>query len=67
MANKRYIQRHKKYQKYANKELDEGRIPVKFKDYETEPVYFKGITKQSYESRMKQANEAKLRRRNRGK
>jgi len=52
---RKYIERHKKYQKYANKELDAGRKPIKFKDYGIEDTYFKGMSKQTPESRLKAA------------
>lgn len=53
--SKDYIKKHKAWTAYANKELDAGRKPIKFKDYKTESVYYKGITKPTYESQMKAA------------
>jgi len=57
-----YIKRHESWQKYAKKELSLGRKPRPFKDWrkdlkpkKTESVYFKGIKKESYESRLKRA------------
>ena len=57
-----YIKRHKSWQKYAKKELSLGRKPRPFKNWKpelkkkkTESVYFRGIKKESYESRLKRA------------
>jgi len=56
--NKKYINRHRKWQAYATKELAHGRKPIKFKDYVAEalePVYFKGITRPTIEAQLKAA------------
>jgi len=62
-----YIERHKSWQKYANKEIKAGRKPVAFKHWrkelkskpkpkkKTESVYFKGIKRETPESRLKRA------------
>lgn len=54
-ATKKNIEKHRAWQKYANKELDKGRQPTKYKDYETSSSYFRGIKSQTTESRMKAA------------
>jgi hypothetical protein len=53
--NESRLQRHRSWQKHAEKELAAGRKPVKFKDWELESVYFKGMAKQTPESRLKAA------------
>lgn len=53
--NEKYIARHRTWQKYAEKELKAGRKPIKFKNWQTEPVYFRGVSKQTAESRLKGA------------
>jgi hypothetical protein len=53
MAQEARLQRHRTYQKYAEKEMAAGRKPTKFKDYELEPVYFRGVAKQTAESQLK--------------
>jgi hypothetical protein len=50
-----YIDRHLSWQKYANKEIKAGRKPTKFEDWKVSPVYFKGISEQTYESQLKRA------------
>jgi len=67
MADKSYIERHKSWQKYAKKELKEGRKPVAFKHWRTdlkpkpkkkgkmESAYFRGIKRETPESRLKRA------------
>lgn len=57
-----YEERHLTWQEYAKKELAAGRKPKKFKDWRPElkkenqeSVYFKGIKRESYESRLKRA------------
>jgi hypothetical protein len=53
--NEKYIQRHKAFQKYAEKEMNAGRRPMKFKDFKIEDVYFRGASRPTYESQMKAA------------
>ena len=50
-----YIDHHLSWQKYAKKELAAGRRPTKFKDWKVSPVYFRGVSKQTPESRLKAA------------
>ena len=61
-VDKDYIKRHRSWQKYAKKELAAGRKPTPFKKWRTdlkkenrESVYFKGIKRESYQSRLKRA------------
>ena len=54
MANN-YIERHKSWQKYAEKEIKAGRKPTPFKDWQVSSVYFRGMPKQTYESKMEAA------------
>jgi len=61
-VDKNYIKRHRSWQKYAKKELAAGRKPKKFKDWKPElkkenqeNVYFRGIKRESIESRLKRA------------
>jgi hypothetical protein len=55
MAQEARLQRHRTWQKYAEREIAAGRKPVKFKDYQLESTYFRGVSKQTAESRMKAA------------
>lgn len=55
MANETYLKRHRVWQKHAEKELAVGRKPTKFKDFELEATYFRGINKQTVESQLKQS------------
>ena len=66
MANKDYIERHRSWQKYANKEIDAGRKPLAFKRWRTDlkskpkskktsNVYFKGIKRETTESGLKRS------------
>lgn len=50
-----YLDRHLSWQKYAEKEINAGRQPTKFKDWKVSPVYFRGIVKQTDKSRLKAA------------
>ena len=52
---RKYKERHKSWQKYADKELKAGRRPTKFKDYKLQDVYMRGITSQTPESQLKAA------------
>lgn len=69
MANESHLKRHRVWQKYADKELAAGRKPTKFKDYELESTYFRGINQQTPESRLKAAgiNPARFKRSKKGK
>lgn len=49
------IKRHKDWQRYANKELDKRKAPIKFKDYTEEPVYYGKFSKPTAESQLKAA------------
>ena len=60
-----YIERHKSWQKYAKAEMKKGKKPVAFKHWrtdlkpkpkkKTESVYFKGIKRETVESRLKRS------------
>jgi len=52
-SSHKYKQKHKRYQAYVKRALAENRKPVKFKDYETEPVYFSSHRKPTVETRLK--------------
>ena len=60
-----YIERHKSWQKYANAEIKKGKKPIAFKYWrkdlkskpkkKTESTYFRGIKRETPESRLKRA------------
>jgi hypothetical protein len=58
-ALKAHKEKHEAWQKHAKAALKAGRKPIKFKDYEKEPVYYGKFSKPTVESRLK---AAKLRR-----
>jgi len=63
---KAYINRHRKWQAYATKELAHGRKPIPFKDYtaeNVESIYFGGIKRVTPEARLENALKRKKKRR----
>jgi hypothetical protein len=49
---------HKAYQKYVKKTKAAGKKPYTFKYWSREPVYFRGVTRRTPESKIAEADAA---------